>query len=230
MKSLSVINFNNQQFQLDLSTEADISVAAEIFKYREYRIADEVIKNAEVILDVGAHKGFFAAYCTALSPKAKIFCVEPESKNLIALKNNKKINKLKNVTIIEGALSDRTGDGNLAVTADSHNHYLTSVVDQKLAVQKIKTYSFSDLIKEYKIKLVSLLKMDIEGGEYAVFEGLSAEYFAQIKNIVMEYHNFIDKNYKKIEKQLRENGFGVQVFPSKFDKTMGFIFANNKRV
>jgi hypothetical protein len=46
----------------------------------------------------------------------------------------------------------------------------------------------------------------------------------------MEYHNYSGLNYKSIEIQLRENGFGVQIFPSKFDKKMGFIFAKNKRI
>lgn len=230
MNNLTTINFNNQSFQLDLSTEADISVAAEIFKHREYRIAEEAIKNAEVILDVGAHKGFFAAYCSALNPKAKIFCVEPEKNNIMALNNNKKNNKLKIVTIIEAALSDKTGQADLVVTADSHNHYLDQIAPEGDSIQKTNTFNFSDLLQEYKIKFISLLKMDIEGGEYAVFDGIHTDDFAKIKNIVMEYHNFPDRNYKTIEKQLRENGFGVQVFPSKFDKTMGFIFANNKRI
>lgn len=230
MNSLSTINFNNQQFQLDLSTEADISVAAEIFKHREYRIAESVIQTSQVILDVGAHKGFFAVYCAALNPQAKIFCIEPEDNNLAALKHNQEINKLKNITVIEGALSDKTGQSKLIVTPDSHNHYLADVLDEQMPNQKTRTYNFAGLLEEYKIKSVSLLKMDIEGGEYAVFDGFDTPDYAKIKNIVMEYHNFPDRNYKIIEQQLRENGFGVQVFPSKFDKTMGFIFASNKRI
>lgn len=230
MKKLSTINFNNQEFQVELSTEADISVAAEIFKHREYRIADEAVKNAGTILDVGAHKGFFALYCASLNPKAEIFCLEPEKNNLEALKNSKKNNKLKNVTIIESALSNKTGSTNLVVTDDSHNHYLDDFENESAVTQKTTTYNFADLVKEYKIESVSLLKMDIEGGEYAVFNGFTPEDYTKIKSIVMEYHNFPDRNHKQIEKQLRENGFGVQIFPSKFDKTMGFIFANNKRI
>ena len=230
MKNLSTIDFNNQKFEVDLSTEADRSVSAEIFKYREYRMADEAIKNAGTILDIGAHKGFFALYCNALNPKAEIFCLEPEKSNLVVLQGIKKANKLKNVTIVEAALSNRTGSTNLVVTADSHNHYLDDMENESAVTQKTDTYKFADLVKEHRIKLVSLMKMDIEGGEYAVFNGIAPEDYSQIKSIVMEYHNFPDRNHKQIEKQLRENGFGVQIFPSKFDKTMGFIFANNKRI
>lgn len=230
MTKLTLINFKDKQFQIDASTEADISVAAEIFKHREYRVADEVIKHAQTILDVGAHKGFFALYCVALNPTARIFCLEPEKSNLAALKLNKKNNKLKNVEIVPAALSDTTGESSLAVAEDSHNHYLAQGDNTAKNTQTVHTYKFSDFMSEYKLESISLLKMDIEGGEYAVFNGLTSEDFLKIKNIVMEYHNFPGRNYKILERQLRENGFGVQVFPSKFDKTMGFIFANNKRI
>ena len=43
-----------------------------------------------------------------------------------------------------------------------------------------------------------------------------------------QYHRGREKS-REIEEKLRTNGFTVQVFPSKFDKTMGFIFAHNKR-
>ena len=46
--------------------------------------------------------------------------------------------------------------------------------------------------------------------------------------MILEYHK--GNEYKVLAEKLRENGFGVQVFPSHFDKTMGFIWANNKRI
>jgi hypothetical protein len=40
-------------------------------------------------------------------------------------------------------------------------------------------------------------------------------------------HGFFEQAL--IEKKLRENGFGVEIFPSQFDKTMGFLWAKNKK-
>ena len=75
-----------------------------------------------------------------------------------------------------------------------------------------------------------VIKMDIEGGEYEVFKHSTLEELSKIKAIIMEYHTLPGKNYQAIEQKLRENGFGVQTHPSRFDKTMGFLFATNKRI
>jgi hypothetical protein len=49
-----------------------------------------------------------------------------------------------------------------------------------------------------------------------------------VNYVILEYHEGREKSIE-IEQQLRENGFSVQVFPSKFDKTMGFMYGRNKR-
>lgn len=228
MKKIVKINFNKVDFSVQLHDEADESVLNEIFKHKEYRIADEVIKNSSTIIDLGAHKGFFALYARALNLDVQIFCVEPEKTNFAVLNENISKNKIKNVVTINSAIANKTGTANLVVTEDSHNHHLSS--EPQANLQPVQVFTFGDFCAENNINDISLLKMDIEGGEYDVFLGMNLNDFKKIKNIVMEYHNYNGQNYKEIENQLRENGFSVQVFPSKFDKRMGFIFAHNKRV
>jgi len=222
------INFGGKNLVIHLRDDADQSVFNEIFKVREYRSADEAIKSARFpIVDVGAHAGFFVCYCRALNENAKIFAVEPESKNLEALKKHIKDNNYLDIEVVEGALAKDMGIGSLVISPDSHNHRLSNGDIAEGETVKVKTYSFSGFCKKNKIKKISLLKMDIEGGEYEVFDGLSADDLNMVNFVILEYH--YGKEYKKIEDKLRENGFGVQVFPSKFEKTMGFLFAKNKR-
>ncbi len=62
------LKFNGEIFHLSIRDEADNSVMREIFKLREYRAAEAIIKeSADVILDVGAHVGFFVLYARALN-------------------------------------------------------------------------------------------------------------------------------------------------------------------
>ncbi len=240
--NLTPLKFNNQNWQVNLRDEVDESVFNEIFKFKEYRTADEVIQNAKnPIVDVGAHAGFFSMYARALNEKVKIFAIEPEPNNLEALKKHLKINKISGVEVVPGALARESGARQLVVAEDSHNHALA---EQELNVIlnplkginsvkdpsriKIKAFSFADFCKQNKIKKISLLKFDIEGGEYEVFEGMSEKELSVVNYVILEYHMGRDKSLD-IEEKLRTSGFAVQVFPSKFDKTMGFIFAHNKR-
>ena len=223
------ILFLNQKYQFHLRDEADESVCNEIFKLKEYRIADEAISNAkDPIIDVGAHAGFFTMYARALNPKIKIFAIEPELKNIEAFNAHIAINKISGVKLIAGALAGETGERKLAVSSDSHNHKLIDEFERDGESAKVHVFSFQDFCTQNKIKKISLMKLDIEGGEYEVFEAMSETDLAIVNYIVLEYHMGREKS-REIEEKLRENGFAVQIFPSKYDKTMGFIFGHNKR-
>ncbi len=244
------ISFNGHTYKITIRDVADKSVAAEIFKLREYRIAEEVIKSAtNSILDIGAHSGLFTIYARALNPDVFIVAVEPESANLALLKEHIKENGLANIKIIAGAIARAAGRRQLIISADSHSHALVEEKKKsKLTTATVQAQPLGNLLASFqpafvpsssrgetgpplaeKISRVDLVKMDIEGGEYEVIEGLGPEDYKKIGAIIMEYHNYNRRNYQEIEERLRENGFGVQVFPSKFDKKMGFLFAKNKR-
>jgi FkbM family methyltransferase len=191
---------------------------------REYKAAEDIIVSAELpILDAGAHVGFFSLYSRVLNPKVLIYALEPLAENLEVLNKHLKDNKVKKVKVVEAALAGATEQRKLVVTNRSHNNYLGISGERE-----VQAYSFHDFCEENQIERVSLLKMDIEGGEYELIDSLTVEDFSRISAVILEYHN-VEHNSRVIEEKLRESGFGVQIFPSKFDKTMGFIFAVNKR-
>jgi len=228
-----LVNFRGKQWQIFGRIGADQSIIAEIFRYQEYRCAEKIIIEAkDFILDVGAHIGVFILYCKTLNPTVKILALEPESENFLILQKNLSTNGIKNVIPIPAALSAKTGTAKFLITPDSHNHRLLAEeqpVQPKNQITSVKTISLTRLCQRHKIKKISLLKMDIEGGEYPVVESLKAADFGKIQNIILEYHNSREQNYRTIENQLRANGFSVSIFPSKFDPKLGFLLARNKR-
>ncbi len=224
------LNFNNHNWQLNIEDEADESVVAEIFKWREYKIAEEVIlKSQDLIVDVGAHRGFFTIYCRSFNSQVPIIAVEPEIQNIKALKKHLLINNITDVEIIEAGLAATSDERWLKRSSDSHNHVLALPEEELKSIENVmvKTLTLESASKDYSE--ISLLKMDIEGGEYEIFETMSDKMYNKIDYVIMEYHNIGHLNYKIIETLLREHGFGVQIFPSHFDKTMGFLWAKNKR-
>jgi FkbM family methyltransferase len=227
--------FKGLQLQADLRDEADHSVWAEIFSHGEYRAAEERIIGAKsVVVDVGAHAGFFTMYVRSLNPMVEIVAIEPEERNLAALRSNIKNNGLKKIKVVAAALGSESGAGDLVLSNDSHNHALLDnaygQVEGSTLTQPVRVMTLHEVREQYKIKRISVIKMDIEGGEYGAFNGMTNEDFASIESVIMEYHDMRTQTHKDIEQMLREHGFGVQIFPSKFDKHMGFLWATNKKI
>lgn len=226
---LQHFSVNNSAIKVYLRDEADQSVAAEIFTLHEYRIAEPVIAAAtNTIVDVGAHSGMFTIYARQLNRTVPIIAIEPEKNNVALLTRHLEENNVENVTIIAGAMAFENGHKKLLITEDSHNHRLANAFESG-KTETVQTYTLANIIKKCSGGTIGLLKMDIEGGEYEVFDGTTPNDLSHIKALIMEYHAGDGRTYKDIELKLRENGFGVQIFPSKFDKTMGFLWAVNKR-
>lgn len=227
------ITYNHQQFNIGFNDEASVSVINEIFLLNEYRVAyDCIVKAKNIIYDVGAHIGVFSIYCRSINKTVKLVALEPETDNYKILQQNIINNQIKDIRLLDLALGVHTGKSKLYLSKDSHNHSLTKKDKQITGASTIivKTVSWTDLYNlTADYQLVDLIKMDIEGAENEIIPNIDENSLCKIKNFIIEYHNFDKDQNKLIEQYLREYGYGVRSFPSKFDKTMGFIFANNKR-
>jgi FkbM family methyltransferase len=223
------IKFNHHNFKVNLRGQADASVLAEIFQIREYRAAENIIKSASFpIIDAGAQAGFFTLYSRALNAKIRVYAIEPEPANALFLAKHLKINHIQDVKIIQQALAGKSGKLGFYVSKDSHNHSLIKPeqYENKISVQGI---SLSDFLLKNKLIRISLLKMDIEGAEYEVLENLVKEDWRKIANILLEYHDLAEKNHQQLAELIRQNGFSLEIFPSHYDKKLGYMLARNKK-
>ncbi len=65
-------------------------------------------------------------------------------------------------------------------------------------------YSFNDLIREYDINEIELLKVDIEGSEIQLFGDMSKDLIKSSKQITIEFHDFLYKNTAEFEPRVAE--------------------------
>ncbi|MDP2642356.1 MAG: FkbM family methyltransferase [Candidatus Peregrinibacteria bacterium] len=230
-----------------VESDADNSVFEEIFVDRDYGICDDVIKKAGVsggngaILDIGAHKGYFSIYASVLNGgrgeqagKAgvvKIFAYEPEEKNFAVLKENLKMNRVKNVFAKNVAVNGNDGMCELFLSEDSHNH---SVIGEGVS-RKVNSVSFQTIVEKHLVREecenIDLVKMDCEGAEFEILESLDSyvnavEIFKKIKSFCVEYHEFLpEMRAEKLVNILKKYGYKVDAKKSHYDNRMGMIWA-----
>ncbi len=149
-------------------------------------LVKRIIKPEMIILDIGAHIGYYAKLFSKLAGKKGSICAfEPEEENFQLLKKN--TGNLENVRIFKKAVSDKDGfiDFYRAKNNTGHHSILSSeICQEKITVPALKLDSF---IKNENIKNVDLIKIDIEGGEPCAFRGAQNLLSQPHLTIIMEF-------------------------------------------
>lgn len=195
-------------------------------------IYNKYIKNRSLntIVDVGANIGLWIEYAKHASGFNKIYAIEPNTKALKALKNT--FDNDPKVIIVDKALSDK--DGELEFFVDEENSTISSFTSygNLKSSYKVKSITFKSFMSQYKLDKIDLLKVDIETGEYPLFDSLDEEDFNKIDNILVEYHLFAGRTYDKdvnnLIKKIEKAGYKLEV--RKMHPSGGFIFASKESI
>ncbi|MFA6262918.1 MAG: FkbM family methyltransferase [Candidatus Babeliales bacterium] len=164
---------------------------AEVFGNEEYYFTAKT-KNP-FIIDCGANIGMATLYFKMLYPDAQILAFEPSRLCFDVLQKNITTNNLSTVTAINKALSNYKGKATLLDASCGKGNLCATMLFDKAEQRASYLMPIEcDLLSTYITKPVDLLKLDIEGGERAVFEDLDRNgKFPLIKEMVLEYHHHI---------------------------------------
>lgn len=229
------IKINHQTVNINYRNESDLSVIEEIFIDRMYRSTESLIFSLQssTILDIGAHIGLFSIYAAILNPQIKIIALEPEPDNFNLMKENLKLNHIKNIVVKNMALvNNDQKDIILQLSKNTHNHIVPlsncHIVDSANKEISVPAVNLEKIIIKNKLDKIGLLKMDIEGGEFDIFQNLNQNTWSKIQNIAMEYHELGNNKRADLENIIRSHGFSVEHFPNHFDKRFGLLVCRNR--
>ena len=187
----------------------------EVIEPVETKLFNDIIKKGEVLVDVGANIGYFTLLMAKLSgPSGMIFSFEPEDKNFEILEKNVKINNYQNVVLEKKGVSDHNGINKFFLSSKNTGmHSLQKIRDDakevKIDVIKLDDYfSTLDLVKK-----ISLIKIDVEGAEFQVLNGMQTILKNENLKLLIE---FIPEHLRKhgtnpvdILKILENNNFKI---------------------
>ena len=178
--------------------DANLSVFGEIFGDLQYEYKNVRIEKGDIVVDIGANIGAFIYY--ALQKGAsKIYACEPTPFAFDVLVSH--FNNYKNIVLNNYGILESEGKAILIFSAlekTNGGNFLES--NEKIAREHIGTVfcnkievlvkSFGTFLKENNITKIDFLKVDCEGGEYAIFIEKYFEFFRNnVKKISLEFHD-----------------------------------------
>lgn len=136
------------------------------------RVCRRIVARGAVVMDVGAHAGYFSLiFATLVGQAGRVVAFEPHRGTYEVLCRNLGRRRVRNVEAINMAVADRAGEGILYETPLSMGHTLLRVkpyVDQA----RVATISLDTFLEARGIGDPDLVKIDVEGAEPEVLDGL----------------------------------------------------------
>ena len=142
------------------------------------------LKKNDLFLDVGSYKGEVINKIRDLYD-CNIIGFEPEKSNFNYLEQ--KFKKYKHIKIYDYGLSNFTGESYLFT--DYGNSSLSLNRNNNKAGLKVKIKNISEFIREQNIKVINVLKLNVEGAEYEILnELINTGYIKNIKVLIIQFH------------------------------------------
>jgi len=191
----------------------DAMTVAEIFLSDGY-IRGMNLPNNPVVIDVGGFVGDFSLYAVKRLNARRVIVCEPSPRNWSLLLKN----------IANNGFEDRIEPVNKAVTdgsdlmmdidaPDECQSTVSAYFQRGHDVAAVPGISLSQLLRDHGVESVDLLKIDCEGGEFAILESTPSDVYGRIRNIVFEYHQVegLWEKLDSVKQRLRREGYALQM-------------------
>ncbi len=131
----------------------------------------EFIKSSRGFVDVGANFGYFSVLASKLS-NAQVFAFEPDSDNFKLLQRNIEMNKCQKIEAFQLAVSNKKDKVYLYKHPNTMKHSLVPYWKRagKLK-QQVSGVTLDSFLSDHEIDLI---KIDVEGSETRVMQGMSS--------------------------------------------------------
>ncbi len=145
----------------------DTQVFTQIFMREELNVHFEQIPK--IIIDGGANIGLSTLYLKNKYPKASIIAIEPERSNFKLLTLNTK--NYSDIFCLNKGIWNTSGILQIIDKGDGNASFITKEMSiSETAENVVSAINLEDIMSQFGINVLDLLKLDIEGSEKEVFE------------------------------------------------------------
>lgn len=125
------------------------------------------LRLGHVVYDIGANVGIYTLAASRLvGPGGRVIAVEPLPRNVAFLSRHVQMNRCRNTTILQLALSNENGTTAFEVSTNPSQGHIFSKGGLQVRVARL-----DDVAKAENLPPPDVIKMDVEGSEAKVLEG-----------------------------------------------------------
>lgn len=168
--------FDVAGFHMCISDESVYEYTLKEYEPDVVRHFASAIKPGDIVIDIGANIGYYtlvAARC--VGKEGRVYAFEPDPTNFNMLTENVKANSFANVVPIQKAVCATTGTTQLlqkkASTHSLFDHPLAPT-KRSIPVETVALDDFLSVLSQADQQRISLVKVDAEGAEPLILEGL----------------------------------------------------------
>lgn len=185
------VQFTHDKLHITLRPDSgDEYVFQEVFLDDTYQL--QGIQNSlDTVVDLGANIGLFSLFVSQQA--RRVIAVEANPENFDLARHNVENNHLeRHVTLVQAAVSGTTRErlriysSGMSGGHSVHQHLAGRWPNDNESV--VHSIRLADLFEEHAIQRCSLLKCDIEGGEYDVIENTPLSVLNRVDRFLIEAH------------------------------------------
>jgi len=200
-----------EQFFIQLNDPCQYDLVLGIHEPEVAEFIESELRNGMTFVDVGPNVGYYTLLgARRVGTSGKVIALEPDPEVLAILRKNIAINLLSNVQVVHGAASRTCGQARLGRARSSS--YSTGLYCEDAANWiEVPRYSLDSVIGRLNVSRVDLIKLDVEGAELEVIEGMSEILRSDRPKLIMELHGQLDgPGAHRAVQKLKRAGYAVR--------------------
>lgn len=156
------------------------------------------LSNGDTIVDVGVENGDeIPSLCQMVGPSGRVIAIEADPACCRRLRKLKHILNLNNLMIIHAAVGRADGFAEFSQDLDSLANRVVRGQPETRQTTRVPMRTLSSILSEEGLKAVQFLKVNIEGAEVELLQGMPVG--VRIEHVCISCHDFIAPSLQTFE-------------------------------
>ena len=151
-----------------------LDMASARYEPQTTQLFQQILKPGMTVVDIGAHIGYYTLLAAGIiGPSGRVYAFEPDPTNFELLEFNALQNGYDKIRLTRKAVSSHLGASTLYLTSlDTGRHSLVRHDIPLKGVETVETITLDGFFEDEGWPTVDLIKIDVEGVEPDVLEGM----------------------------------------------------------